>query len=201
VPITAQQTTDTNIAIDSRDDVLNVTYTDAGRGFSVVVKYSVQGSQFGCCSDLAEQITITNTGRDNLEFTFFEYTDFDIGDIFDGEASFENGNTFLQSDQNFLTETIVGPSPDRWEIDYYSATLQKLLDGDIDDLSNSTSPLLGGDLTWAAQWNFVLAPDRSVTISKDKLVTAVPLPAPALLLMGGLAMLGAVRQRRSRPAA
>ena len=193
-PVVFEQASDTNA--EPGDDVLNVRY-EVANTFRADVRYSLQGSNLGCCSDLAEQITITNLGQDRLLFTLFEYTDFDIGDITDGIASFANTNTFFQSDGIWLTQTIVGPSPDRWEISYYNNLKARLDDDDIDDLLNTASPLTNGDLVWAAQWNLSLAAGASATISKDKLVSAVPLPAPILMLGSALAGLIVVRRRKA----
>ena len=193
-PVVFEQASNTNA--NPGDDVLAVSY-EVANTFRADVKYSLQGSTLGCCSDLAEQITITNLGTGLLAFTLFEYTDFDIGDIVDGRASFANTNTFFQSDGLWATETIVGPSPDRWEISYYADLKTRLDDANIDNLLNMTTPLTNGDLVWAAQWDFQIGSGASVTISKDKLVSTVPLPAPILMLGSALAGLFFVRRRRA----
>ena len=49
------------------------------------------------------------------------------------------------------------------------------------DLDTTFSPLGPTDVTRAAQWDIVLAPGTSFEISKDKNVSAVPLPAARFL--------------------
>lgn len=190
-------TSDSNPFVDDRDNVLSARYV-YGDLFTADITYSLQGSANGCCSDLAEQLTINNTSGRRLDLSVFEYTDFDIGDVYDDVAYLEDVDTFIQWDFGlFRTETITGPNPDAWQIDYYSTIRDMLTDGDADNLNNTTSPLGGGDLTWAAQWDFVIPANGSVTVSKDKLViSTVPVPASFGLLAG--AMLGFSAFRRAR---
>lgn len=178
------------------DDVLSVIYERAGV-FAAEVRYSLQAGS-GRDSDLAEQVTIHNLTNDHLRFSLFEYTDFDIAGSIDTVAYKSGQDVFIQTDKSFaITRTAVVPRPDRWEIGFYPSTLSKLEDDDIDNLSNAISPLFNGDLTWAAQWNFNIGVGKSVTISKDKLVSPVPVPATALLMLGALSGLGAVRRLRA----
>ncbi|MEX5727419.1 hypothetical protein Ga0609869_000772 [Rhodovulum iodosum] len=190
------QVSDTNAFVDDRPDVLSARYAKAGL-FTADVRYSLQGSPGGCCSDLAEQLTISNTSERTLRLSVFEYTDFDIGDIIDDVAYLEDEDTFVQLGNGFRTEVITGPNPDAWEIDYYSNIRDMLTDGDADNLSNTTSPLGSGDLTWAAQWDFVVPEGGSVTISKDKLViSTIPVPASFGLLAAAVLGFGAFRRSR-----
>jgi hypothetical protein len=198
--IVNEKASDTNF--NPGDDVLDVLYERQGQ-FTAEVKWTLVGTAGGCCSDLGEQIKLTNTGNQRLSITLFEYTDFDlnglpgIGDPFDDVAKFVNSNEFMQRDFPTLADTVVVRAPDRWEIGYYDDLRRRLDDDMITDLMNATSPLKNGDLVWAAQWNFTIDPGLSVIISKDKLITTVvPLPASALLLMSGLAGLAVLRRQR-----
>ncbi len=193
VPITFENASDTNG--NPGDDVLNVTYTQAG-SFSAAVRWSVQGSP-SCCSDLAEQVTVTNLGSTNLAFTLIEYTDFDLlDDVDDDFAEFLSPTLFRQGDGTYISETIVSPV-DRWEISEYNDLRARLEDGDMDMLANADTASPGRlDYVWAASWTRNLAPGASFTISKDKLISAIPLPAPLALLLTGVAGLAALRRRR-----
>jgi hypothetical protein len=191
VPVTFELASNTNA--NPGDDVLNVTYSDGS--FSAAVRYSLQGSSM-CCSDLAEQVTVTNETAGDLVFTLIEYTDFDLSnDVDDLFASFTPPTLFRQFDGGYISETIVSPV-DRWEISIYDDLRDRLEDGDEDLLANAANGLAGpDDFVWAASWTRTLGPGASFTISKDKLISPVPRPAPALLLITGLAGLAAMRKR------
>ena len=167
-----------------------------GSGFSVMVDFILTGGPAGSgASDLMEVITLRNTGRETLDFHFFQYVDFELrGDSRDLSAEIRGGNTAVQKDvYSALSETVVTWAPSRYEVAFYDDTLKKLTDADADDLSNVAGPLGPGDLTWAFQWDVSLKPGQTFIISKDK--NLVPEPGCLLLLgLGGLALV--LRRRR-----
>ncbi|TVQ54624.1 MAG: hypothetical protein EA355_11435, partial [Rhodobacteraceae bacterium] len=213
LPTTFAQSFDTNEFVG--DDLLSLTYNNAGF-FTANVRYSLSGSD-GCCSDIAEQVNITNTSSSPFTMIFTEYTDFDLsGTIGDTFAAHPNPNLFTQIDRTTLVDcppftqhcwyrsdtTVVAPAGTflGWEISQYPDLRNRLTDDTPTVLANlaGTSGAFGaGDLVWAAQWKFTLLPGQSWQLSKDKLLTPtpIPLPAPAFLLLGGLAALGALKRR------
>ena len=85
---------------------------------------------------------------------------------------------------DYRSESADVPAPDRYEIGLILAILDKLEDDDADDLNNTVGPV-AGDVAWAFQWNFVLEPDDSFIISKNKHLV-VPEPHTLALLAIGL---------------
>jgi hypothetical protein len=196
--IGSQIASDTNFDPDL--DTLFVRYL--GAGFHIDVHYSLDGGLPGSrASDMAEQISISNTGASPLDFHFFQYNDFDLNDSNSGDSAvFTNENAVRQFEGAVsLSETVVTPAASHREIASYPLTLGKLTDAAPTTLSDT--PPIGtvagpGDLTWAFQWDFLLQPGRTYQISKDKHLSGVPEPTAAVVLGIGLGLLTAVRRRR-----
>jgi len=196
LPIGVQGTTDTNF--DGNPDTLFVRYN--GAGFRVETTYTLRGGAPGSkASDLGELIAITNTSANPLDIHFFQYADFDLSAA--DSITFTNANSVQQSGNNTrLTETVVTPIPAHHEAGFFPVTLNKLNDGLPTTLSDTPAfgvPIGAGDMTWAYQWDVVVAPNSTFQISKDKNLNAVPEPATAAGILLGLSML-ALRRSRSR---
>lgn len=179
-----------------------LTYTDAQDRFSVQVTYLLTGGAGSSTSDLMENVKITNLSAETLTFDVFQYSDFDLGvDGNDSSVRITGGNTVVQTAYSgamiTLSETVTTGSPDLSEVGVFSTTLDKLMDGNIDDLDGSTLANGPANLTWAFQWaDRRIAPGHSFMISKDKLLTMEPIAEPASLGLIGLALL-AIRRKRS----
>jgi len=184
--------------LDTED--LNLVY--GGVGFEIEVDFKLNGGSAGSgTSDVAEQISITNTGESPLDMHFFQYVDFDLGGTAGGDtAVFTNENTVQQFEGSVvLSETVETPDPNRREINDYNVTLTKLNDGVATDLLNMPTedvPFGPGNVTWAFQWDATINPGGTFQISKDKQITIVPEPGSCVLLVAGLAGL-IIRRRRA----
>jgi len=192
--------TDTNG--DGLDDVAYVLYH--GAGFDVGVRVSLDGGPVGTpFSDVAEQVTVTNTSAAALDFHFFQFADFDLGGTTLGDEVVHLGNG-AQGRYAFNAEQV----DDEWtarvaevatetmahcEANSAAALNAILNDGVADDLSDAeqAGP---GDVAWAYQWDFVLDPGEAFMLSKDKMIT--PEPATLALLGGGAALALLLRRRR-----
>jgi hypothetical protein len=198
LPIAFESATNTNI--DPNLDTLFVRYL--GAGFRIDIRYSLDGGLPGSlASDMAEQISISNTGSSPLDFHFFQFNDFDLSGTSSGDmAVFTNANAVQQYEGAMrLSETVVTPVPSHREIDVHPATLAKLADGSPTTLSDTpamTTVVGSGDLTWAFQWDFVLPVGGTYQISKDKHMSGIPEPAAMSLLMIGIGLFSAARRTR-----
>lgn len=196
LPIVVEGVTDTNF--DFNPDTLFVRYN--GGAFLADVRYVLDGGAAGSfVSDIAEQITITNTGAIPLDLHFFQYVDFDLnGSVGGDSAVFTNANAVQQSEGSaVLTETVITPVPAHREINDFPATVNSL--NDLFPTTLNDAPAIGtalgpGDMTWAFQWDTVIGPNQSFQISKDKHLVGVPEPASALLLT--IAAISAVMKRK-----
>ncbi len=169
LPIAVEGATDANF--DGFDDTLFTSYN--GPGFTIQVRYGLNGGAVGSnASDMSEQISIHNTSGSNLDFHFFQYTDFDLQGLAGNDtAVFTNPNAVQQASGAYrLTETVVTPVPNHREIAVYPTTVNNLNDGLPTTLSDTPiGQVLGpADLTWAFQWDVTIAPGGTFQISKDK---------------------------------
>jgi hypothetical protein len=195
-----------NNNFDPDDELLTLIYVDDSTDFvsleepgdatfAIQIQFTLAGgSTDSGTADLAETITIFNFTDENLDVSFYEYVDFDLGGTPDNDtAELINPNLVQQTDGSSTTvnETSEVPTPDHHEIAFFSATLTKLNDGDADDLNDVSGPLTG-NVTWAFQWDFTIGADGSQIISKNKnLATRVVAEPMTLGLFGtGLLCLG-----------
>jgi len=61
----------------------------------------------------------------------------------------------------------------------FPSTLLKLQDDSITTILDDEAGPVSGDVTWAWQWDFLIAPGDSVIVSKDLRMQVVPVPAAA----------------------
>ena len=199
MPIISEGITDTDFNGDP--DTLVTNYN--GGAFTTQVRFILNGGAGGSgTSDLAEQISITNTSGLVLSYHFFQYTDFDLNGSSGGDtAVFNNVNNVAQSEAGtILSETVITPAASHREIDFFANTLGSLNDGFATTLSDTPLGLtIGpGDVTWAFQWDVAIAPGATFLISKDKQITTIPEPSSFVLAAVGLIGLVVWRRRKQR---
>ena len=188
-----QGTSDTNF--DGNPDTLFVRYS--GTGFQIDTRYTIAGGSAGSgASDMTEQISITNLLDSPLDFHFFQYADFDLSAA--DSTVLTNLNSVQQSGSGSrLLETVVTPIPSHREAAFFPVTLNKLNDGVATTLSDTPlGTVVGpGDVTWAYEWDVVIAPGSTFQISKDKNLSVVPEPTVCSLLTVAIALLFVVRRK------
>jgi hypothetical protein len=172
-----------------------------GTGFNIEVNFKLVGGLPGShASDIAETITVNNTGASVLDFHIYQYTDFDLGGT-PGDDTVEliSARTFGQIDSGlFASETVVTPAPQHYEAAIYSTTLGKLVDGIPTTLSDTVPSVGPANVTFAWQWDTQIAGGTTFQISKDKQVTPIPEPSTLLLLGFGLIGVAGFAWRRKR---
>ena len=185
---------------DGKNDTLYTRYL--GDGFKVELWFILAGGPPGSgASDLGEIIRVTNTGSQSLDFHFFQYADFDLSDqndtiVITGGTDLTAGNTAHQTAPGAeVAETVVTPRPSSHQVGLDGNLLALLEDDNPTALTGESGPVTG-NASWAFQWDKVLAPGRTLLISKDKNIT--PEPATLALMGGGVAAVLVVRRRRKQ---
>jgi len=175
---------------------------------NVDVTYLLTGGGAGSnTADIAETITIKNLASTSLDLHFFQYSDFDLSGIYgiggDDKVVIDPG--FQRVDQGSLigfpmmSETVLGPKPNEVEANTYPNTLSSLDNGTPTTLDGNLTA--SGDVTWAFEWDSVLAANNgTLIISKDKRIAPSPVPEPATILGLGTILLLVGRKLSRRQA-
>jgi len=189
---------------DGLADVAYLLYHDALGRFDVEVKVSLDGGPAGSyLSDVAEQITVKNTtAGQTLDFHFFQYAEFDLGGMADDDEVVHLGHspqgkkTFdgEQKDDFWVLQwsEVASKNLSHVQADVWPNVFGLLTNGAADSLNDVEQA--AGDVEWAYQWDFSLAPGEAFLLSKDKMIT--PEPATLALLGSGAALALLLRRRR-----
>ncbi|MCC7435444.1 MAG: PEP-CTERM sorting domain-containing protein [Methanoregulaceae archaeon] len=142
---------------------------------------------------------IKNEGNSALDFSFFNYLDYDMGGTAGGDsASMLSGNPALRMRITDATALINAEyralDADAYQIGAFATVRGLLTDADIDNFNNSGLPFGPGDFTGGVQWNFTLDPGQEIALQTTRTLNPVPEPATlAALAMGAAAL---IRRRR-----
>jgi len=175
----------------------------SGSGFDMTVDFILTGGTAGSgVSDLAENIRIINTSGSSLDFSFFQYSDFDLGGPGGDTVEQSNANTVRQWDGtvSLQEETVGTPAPSHIELANFAQTLTSLNDTFTTTLDDNSGPI-SGDVTWAWQWDLNIASGGSALISKDMQLSVSAIPVPAAVWLFGSGLLGLVGVGRRKKAA
>lgn len=203
---TARVATDTDA--DGQADTLFLALADPVERFALELRWSLTGSPFappsaGAASDLALQLTLSNTSGGPLDITLFQYTDVDVfQSAVDDSAAWSGAggaNTATITDSTGLAEweSVWTPRPSAVEASLYDTVLASLLDGDPTALSGAL--VATGDVTVTAAWRALLAAGGTLLVSQDQQVRVAAVPEGSVvgLLGAGLVAMGTFLALRS----
>jgi len=189
-------------ALSLYDGTRGVTATFAGAQFTLQLDYRLTGQTIGSgASTLTETVRIINTSGSLLNIRLYSFQDYDLGGTPGNDAvqfaSF-GGSYFLANQEDpsvALAQSIFAPGANRIESDTTGALLGKLSNGSMDNLNNNgaAGP---GDVSWALQWDFSLAPGLSTVVSRTTSLQLQVIPEPTSFALLGLAALGLVFRLR-----
>lgn len=184
-------------AIQTGTRLLDVAYENVALGFRIDITYLLTGGT--TTFDIAEIGRVTNTGNQSLNFRLIQYNDFDLnGTPSNDTATRLNSSQIRQVDGamtlNFVSEGAT-PVPTHSQVSgLFFFPLTTIAGFDLDSPAGSNiGQSFTGDAAYAYQWNFVINPGQSFTISTDK-VAAVPEPGTMIAL--GLGAVALLRRKR-----
>jgi hypothetical protein len=185
-----------------------ITYNNGS--YSVEIDYVLTGQSAGSGqADIRESIRIHNYTDGPLDFHFFQYSDFNLLGVPNGDnvqLGIDNSGRFNEALQTkgpllsspSLTETEVTPGANHGEVGFFNTTLSKLNNGVADNLNDNAGPLGPGDVTWALQWDYTggtaIAAGADALISKQKFLQV---PEPTACALVGLAAAACIWRRRN----
>jgi hypothetical protein len=180
---------------------------------SVSIEYVLSGNGAGSGSaDLQEYITVLNPSSQSLNLTFYQYSNFNLlgnnqNSVSIAGSPYNAGNPFsgyTGAQQttggpggNGLAEVIDAPYANYAEAALAGQTIGYLNGPSYYTLNDNTTAG-PGDVTWAFQWNYSLAPGASLNITKDKglSIQLVPEPTTLAFIAMSASALGLVFRRK-----
>jgi hypothetical protein len=154
--------------------------------YSVQVTYRLTGNT--ASSGINESVRIINNTAADLDFHFFQYSDFDLNGTSGGQ-SVQLGTPSMASQtlgSVWSASEIGTPAANHSEAAFFNATLNRLNDGIATTLNDNLGPVGPGDVTFAFQWDYTIAAGGSKLISPI-LTVQVPEPSALVLLALGMA--------------
>ncbi|MBG1269559.1 hypothetical protein [Nostoc sp. WHI] len=163
------------------DNQFSVTY--AGIDFHIALNLRLDGGAQGSgISSLFENITIKNTGSNQLDFHFFNYTDFDLTENGEQDTTKIASSIATQLDNFTFATEVINPVANYYQVSPFPNILDALEDDVTTTLANFSEPLTG-DNAYAFQWDLVLEPEQSFSINNYKSIAPVKsVPEPTMTL-------------------
>ena len=193
------------VTYDGSDGHNEVVATYQNAQLTLTIDYYLTGGGVGSGNaDLSENISVVNNTGSDLNFNFYQYSDFnllgsganDIVQIYGNPGNFNYAEQ--TSGGTAIGEVVVAPNANRGEAAMVGQTLNELNTTPNLQLNNNT--LAGpGDVTWALQWDTTIGANQEYDISKDKSLSIqiVPEPTTMAFIALGLGVLGLARRRQS----
>lgn len=180
---------------------LDVTYANAS--FSVRTLFQLTGSTAGSgTANLSETITVQNLSGLPLDFHLFQYSDFNLWGLAGGQTAQYFFDSLVQpykvtqtDGTHTITETVNANTATigHFQAGLGNAILASLTDGGPTTLTD-TAAAGPGDAVFAYEWDALLAPNGTITVSK--LMTIVPEPTAASLLFITLGAAALIRRNK-----
>lgn len=175
-------------------DLATVTYHNENPegNIEMSIRYLLTGAAPDS-NTMSEAVTFTNLASTTRNFKIFDWVEFMPGGTLGGTGTQLNSSTLQQVNGTAVGTVGATNIPDRWMIGTESQLSSALSNG---NLTNGSSPLTASNLVLAMQWNLTLAPGEHWQMGNQMIIQSAPEPA-SLLVLGGLAVLAARRQRNS----
>jgi hypothetical protein len=188
-----------------------ITYASAGN-YAVSVDYLLTGGPGAApgqtaSADIGESIRIMNLSGAVLPFHFYQYSHFnlnggnsDVVQLGQNLHGLYNEAVQTASGGSGLSETVTTPGANEGEVAPVGGTLAKLNGGGPVTLGPPffSGPLGPGAVTWALQWDLLIAPGSYALISKDKYLSVLIIPEPSAFALLGFGAFGLWLRRRGR---
>ena len=182
---------------DGKDDTVEMVYGSSS-SLQITVIYSLVGGQSATkTSDLSDTIEIDNNSSKSMQFSFFQYANFNLGDLTTGQTVTITGpsDTATVHGNGYQAQTVASPTPSEFEANTYPNLLNHISSGSTSYTLSGVASTSAGDGEWGYEWTMTLPMCGSYVITGDQLVTGQTLSVPepvsgpvALLGLGGLFM-------------
>lgn len=173
--------------------------TYANTIFSVEINYTLTGGGAGT-ADIDEGIKLHNFTASPLNFTFYQYSDFNLLNTPGGDqVMMDSLQAYQWKGVTQVAEGIIAPSASAYEANTtggMGSTLYKL--GNVPTLVLNNSGYASGDVTWAFQWDFLIQPGDDGIITKDKLLNIYVIPEPSVLALVSFGFAALLLRRRAQ---
>jgi hypothetical protein len=137
------------------------------KGLDVTLSFTLKGGATGSrASSLVEIISIQNTTNSSAGLHVYDYTDFDLDGIAEGDTvSFPTTNVVVQEGKGMMAiQSVQGQTPNYWEASWYALTLDAIEDESPAILADEITPNEAGDQTFAYQWDVALGAGQTFVL-------------------------------------